>query len=567
MATEMALVRNEWSHAARLGLIVLLGFVLAFMPQLIRTFNCSASLQSGEVLPKNDRSNSKVLHQEIQIDFDECVGAPLPLLDKIDISAALRRGHCKLLFIRSDCSDCLECLRDFSEQARRQAKPQSVMFACVDLSNGFVSSELGQAVRFGKVLSNEDLLFPTLVIFDLDNGIVKSIDRRCSTPGSVVQHSEARSDLNEDSRLIEFAPANGILVSPRTTTIRLLENKNPSVILSQLRSDVHKVIDRYRELCARTDEPCWVRMHSLLLFGEQAWVARESHSGLDRLFDSILQAGTSANQSFFRRADLVLARRLDDFRGEYHRDQFLSYLSLAGVSQFAELSVEGQNKTVSEIVRSSQLESRTIGDVSCTLCAYAYYLPPEAQWKNKFGEPMNFRRLIEYVLDTPSDFCFGHHRRIALARILCTPDFRSNKSIAALLPRIENELTVSIEQLRRTQIPNGSLGFIGPPLHDLQANADLSTIDYAEIVNNGHSLDWICMISSAKQLKERWLLALVCKIADDLDCHLGPTHNQYAPIDVRNAANRSLFGAASHGISSLSRWINTQNEFVISTAQ
>ena len=80
---------------------------------------------------------------------------------------------------------------------------------------------------------------------------------------------------------------------------------------------------------------------------------------------------------------------------ESHRDQCLAILSLIGIQKDMPIATQSKNMAVADLVNESVANfALSQHELSWSAIAYAAYLPPKTEWKNRFGERTTFSQLV-----------------------------------------------------------------------------------------------------------------------------------------------------------------------------
>ena len=117
--------------------------------------------------------------------------------------------------------------------------------------------------------------------------------------------------------------------------------------------------------------------------------------------------------------------RLFSFDGRYpvprngpgyqgHEGQFLSMLALSRVKSTYPMRVDGHELTVQDLIEYEKATCRPKSELTFKLIGLAHYLPSDARWTSKRGEPWSIPRLIQEELAQPINgaCCGGTHRLI-----------------------------------------------------------------------------------------------------------------------------------------------------------
>jgi hypothetical protein len=148
-----------------------------------------------------------------------------------------------------------------------------------------------------------------------------------------------------------------------------------------------------------------------------------------------------------------------DARDEAHRDQFLAALGQIGIPLSFPLKAHGRAFQVQHLLNDS-LANFHLGqeELAWSALAYALYLPPQASWRNRFGESFSFDALADELIRRPlsKESCGGLHLVHALTVLL-----RANSEWHVVLSenslsRIRKRLSEYATLAEASQLGNGS---------------------------------------------------------------------------------------------------------------
>src|SRR5690606_2923465 len=71
---------------------------------------------------------------------------------------------------------------------------------------------------------------------------------------------------------------------------------------------------------------------------------------------------------------------------EGHPNQFLAIFTMSDLPKDFSLGTARGTININAMVRNAQMEVNSREEVTWTLWALSHYLPPDAQWNNKYGE-------------------------------------------------------------------------------------------------------------------------------------------------------------------------------------
>ncbi len=201
---------------------------------------------------------------------------------------------------------------------------------------------------------------------------------------------------------------------------------------------------------------------------------------------------------------------------EGHPNQFLAILSMSRLGPKHKFMVPGGTGpsavTVQQLVRHAQATVNDREEITWTLWALAHFLPPDARWKNAEGDNWSIERLVKIQeSEAPNDAaCGGTHGLFALT-------YARNVYRNAHEGRVRGAWLEADQKIRRFQAEakayqnsDGSFSasyFLGPHL----------STDFSErIETSGHTLEWLVLAASDKELKSDWMRRGLTAVASDL---------------------------------------------------
>ncbi len=311
---------------------------------------------------------------------------------------------------------------------------------------------------------------------------------------------------------------------------------------------VDRTLDEIRGDPQALRDGCWVRAHWLLAFGSKGSSRQARQREFRNLMASLLEAGPSAGHE----PPFVLRRGLPFPRAEgsngdrqYHRDQFLGYMAIAGVPLEVPMTVEGRKFHLAELLEQSLQEVRADGELSWTLMAYSHYLEGGRRWRNKFGEELSVTDLIVAALAREEKACAGAHYLCALAHVASSRPWRNDPDLRDLCQQAGDRLRPEIQRLRDIQGEDGRF--------ELKSNLP----DYAKAVGQdgltvyytGHAFEWLALAVTEVELREPWVMRCVAAVRAALDAERASLSGLRISDEV--AWRRANVG---HATSGLSRW-------------
>jgi hypothetical protein len=304
---------------------------------------------------------------------------------------------------------------------------------------------------------------------------------------------------------------------------------------------------------ARADDspqemPNWLKMHRLLVFGDDAFPNGSAHT--QTVLDGVLHPASPGGPFVIRSGRPFPRQSGDRFDQQHHRDQFLHLLSMCGIPLDATLSVDKDRFQVRDLLDNSLRESRTTGELAWTVSAYTYYLEPGRRWSNKFDEPMSLAVLADSLLSKKEGACFGTHQLFTMSRVLSRPELTQDELLASVWARLERRVSIALQRLQSSQNPSGDFDIPASLRERLLARPD-ATPNRMGVYYTGHCLEWLVLALPPDQLGETWVLRAVeyltaAVVADFVDAASTP--------NLGTDEQRYQYGFQTHAISALSRW-------------
>ena len=172
-------------------------------------------------------------------------------------------------------------------------------------------------------------------------------------------------------------------------------------------------------------------LHVMRLHGPKAMVVVPGNEtpepAMQFLLDS--ETGTKHNRASaivvtdygIRFPTMMAGSNLSTRGDESHRDQCLASLGELGIELSRECTINGQTFQLRDALADSLANFQmTQSEIEWTTVAYAHYLPPARQWKNRYGETFTFDQLAEELMQRPlaTASCGGTHLLMSLTVLL-----------------------------------------------------------------------------------------------------------------------------------------------------
>lgn len=335
-----------------------------------------------------------------------------------------------------------------------------------------------------------------------------------------------------------------------------MENKPRAPVATKTIQELQERVDRVtRTILAlesgRPLPPAWVRSHMLLAYGPNAYAERNSADGSERILNSFLGsvAGLNVEIPFVLRGDQLHPRNIGaavDQQG--HANQFLAYLSMAGVPLDAQVLVGKRALTVQQLVDSSLYEIHRDTDLSWTVIAYAAYLQPEQTWDTKFGERLCFFDVVQWLLDKPEVACDGAHFLCAAAMVLAQPQWKVRLTTTQRY-RCERIIDEKVTVIRDSGL------WSSEDLSEFVSDRPTAGV----MQSRGHALEWITNRLGADQLCESWIVDAVEQLLDAIELE----HEFLFANEIAYSKKPAGYGSLGHAMSGLRRWSKKVNSIDI----
>lgn len=210
---------------------------------------------------------------------------------------------------------------------------------------------------------------------------------------------------------------------------------------------------------------------------------------------------------------------------ESHRDQCLATLAELGVPLDYPLVIESHSLTVRDLLRDSIANFHLRQEeLNWTAVAYAFYLPPIRQWRNRYGECHTFDELAKELMSRPlqSASCAGTHLLTSLTTL-----YMADEATPILSPSVRSSLYTYLLSYLSLVIANQHQdGFWQIDWHNIIHNTTSHTaIAYNELTKltaTGHLTEWLISLPTVfpippdtVQRAGRWLESQVVQ-ADEI---------------------------------------------------
>jgi len=314
----------------------------------------------------------------------------------------------------------------------------------------------------------------------------------------------------------------GCLPSAKEALQERSELEKVSVEKSELQAAIDKTLSRNLEgrLLAANRNAAWQVFHGAVAFGLDLPldVRGDVVFALEYLFQGGQMPGWTPYEGDVihesGRRGVRLTVEEGSFTGQGHVDQFLGYISQAGVPKDTKLVVGGNDHTIEDWVRQAQrdVSSNPYLEYSWTLIALTNYFPEEEQWVATDGRTWTLEPFVSFEAkqNLSESACGGMHRLMGLAHAL---RYRQNlgKPITGGYEEAKVVVENAIQKARAYQNSDGSFStrYTERPGN----SADLNSC----IAATGHTLEFLAFALPKERLEERWVERAVLRLCAMLD--------------------------------------------------
>jgi hypothetical protein len=301
----------------------------------------------------------------------------------------------------------------------------------------------------------------------------------------------------------------------------------PEEVLRQRIDDMVAHVKETRHLRAREDS-AWQIVHGVLAYERQYMIELDGElvPAMQWLLDGArLPEGGHLNGWRLEPADRGIRAILEpgSMTGQGHPDQWLGYLSQAGLRLDESLMVAGKKHEVSDLLEQAKWDIQPGTEATWTLMALVSYLPLDAKWTSRDGTEWTMEKLVAREADAEVNgaACGGCHRLYALS--IAVNRYMEEQGITeeqleqrhAEQPngwtKANSRVLDAIKTARQFQQPDGSFstGFF--------ARAGTSQELEKQIGSTGHILEVLSVSLTDQQLREPWVTAAAARLVELLD--------------------------------------------------
>lgn len=198
--------------------------------------------------------------------------------------------------------------------------------------------------------------------------------------------------------------------------------------------------------------------------------------------------------------------------GEGHEDQWIGYMSQAGIGLDHPVVVAGRKFKLGDMITQAKWDVRDRMEATWTLMALSTYLPAGEQWQAKDGSQWTVERIagMEAAQDLGTSACGGSHRMYGLATALARHE-RDGGKLTGSWQAVNDKIQAAIAAAKRNQQPDGtfSVNYFERP----STSPDMMT----RINTTGHTLEFLSVALTREQLAEPWVTRATVSLVSMLE--------------------------------------------------
>ncbi|MEX2027634.1 MAG: ADP-ribosylation factor-directed GTPase activating protein isoform b [Pirellulaceae bacterium] len=219
--------------------------------------------------------------------------------------------------------------------------------------------------------------------------------------------------------------------------------------------------------------------------------------------------------------------------GQGHYDQWMGYLSDAGLKLDEPVMVEGKPHTVEDYILQIERDVPRVSnrEYTWTLMALTAFRPTSYEWTASDGEKWSIEKLVDIELEYETDNgpCGGTHRMYALA-LARNRHLAGGGKLEGIWQEVQQKIDFEVDRAKAAQNADGSLS-----PHYFQRPGMVADIT-EWMASSGHVFEFLAEALGKEQLEEEWMKRAAAKLCSQFKAT--------KPIDVECA---KLFHAA-HGL-------------------
>lgn len=288
------------------------------------------------------------------------------------------------------------------------------------------------------------------------------------------------------------------------------------------------------------DQAAWQIIHGALAF-KRAFLVRAGGKDVSAV-DYVLQGGQMPGWNLVR-GDL-LDEKTERYgvralyepgtrTGQGHYDQWMGYLSDAGLKLDEPIVVEGKQHTIEDYILQIERDVPRISnrEFTWTVMALSAFRPSNYTWTAGDGQPWSMEKLLEIELEYATDEspCGGTHRMYALA-IARNRHLAAGGKLEGIWKQVDEKIRQEVERAKAARNADGSLS-----AHYFQRPG--TAADITEwMASSGHVFEFLAEALDKDELQEPWMKQAAWTLCQQF--------KKTRPIDVECA---KLFHA-THGL-------------------
>jgi len=261
--------------------------------------------------------------------------------------------------------------------------------------------------------------------------------------------------------------------------------------MNRLKRRIEQVLAIYKRRPLNTqDHTPWEVMHSFLAYGIGTDVrVGGPRGGLVNAIGWVNSGGRCRGQTMLASQD----GRITALKGvglQGHSAQYLAVLAQCRVAANSPLTPQRQSFTVADLIEQEKLDCKSKTELTFALIGLAHYLPTDATWTARDGQPWSLERLVAEELEQPirGAPCGGTHRLFGLA-YGCQRRLRATGSLEGTYARADAFVReYQLMTLTKLQNADGSFSTEWYKFPTAQNRED--DID-RKIQTTGHMLEWL----------------------------------------------------------------------------
>ncbi len=286
---------------------------------------------------------------------------------------------------------------------------------------------------------------------------------------------------------------------------------------NELRDRIDKVIafNGHNRHLSATDQAAWQIVHGALAYGPDFEIYVDGK--LTPAIAYLLNGGKLRGWDM-RKGDRGVVAVMDpgSKMGQGHPDQWLGYLSQAGLTLDDKIVVSGENYTIRDLLTQAQWDIREGMEGTWTLMAFSTFLPIDAAWAAKDGQQWDIARLaqMEAGQDLADSACGGTHRLYSLA--LARNKYLENGGKISADPlgaweTVDRKIKATVRSAREFQQPDGSFStnYFSRAARSAEIGDRIST--------TGHVLEYLTVALDDEELKQPWVTRAVQHLVQCLE--------------------------------------------------